>query len=543
MLSAAKASIRPTPSLRTVSTKQAVTLACLLALCAVAAFYPVSHLPFINYDDNVYVTENLNVQSGLDWETVRWAFTTYDAANWHPLTWLSHALDCQLFALDPAGPHLVNLLLHTLNVILLFWVLLRATGFAVRSAVVAALFAVHPVNVETVAWVAERKNLLSMMFFLLALGAYRWYSQRPSVRRYLLVAVLFALGLMAKPQIIMLPFVLLLWDYWPLARLAVRDSLFALRQTDDLSGEQRKANSEKRLLGEKLPLLALSFGSGIITLLAHSHGAMRPLPFSYRMANAIGSYVRYIKIAFWPSRLAVYYPHPRVALGTWNVLVAFVFLASVTWWVIAERHRRYLLVGWLWFLITLLPMIGIVQVGTQAMADRYAYLPAIGLFIMLTWAVGDWADRRNVSRALQGAVAIAFLALLTMLTHKQLSYWSDSVALWTHTLKVTHDNAIAEVDLGAALLEKGDLANAMEHFRAAALIDPMDPFSNMYLGRYAQMQNRLPEAIEDYKKVIASSWDPNLRARALSNMGHAYRALGNEAEAAKCFREAGIPGT
>ena len=518
------------PRSRFAGKAQPALLTCLLVLLTLAAFYPVARLPFVNYDDNLYVTRNANVQSGVNRETIHWAFTTYYTTNWHPLTWLSHALDCQLFALDPMGPHVVNLLIHTMNVVLLFWVLAWMTGRAGRSAMVAALFAVHPLNVESVAWVAERKNVLSMFFFLLALGAYVWYARRPSGARLAAVVALFALGLMAKPQIIMLPFVLLLCDYWPLGRLTVH----------------RRVNDEQRsflwLILEKLPLFALSAASAVLTLAAHSRGAMRPLPLSYRLANALVCYLQYVKLAFWPSRLAVYYPHLLVPLRSWNVLAAFLFLALVTGTVIAERRRHYLPVGWLWFLITLVPMIGVVQVGTQGMADRYAYLPLIGIFLMTTWFVADWAAVSNVPRAIQSAAGIVVLAALVVATHQQLQYWRDSVTLWTHALEVTHDNTIAEVNLGAALLERGDTEQAMEHFRAGTAVDPRDPLCNMYLARYAQMQNRLPEAIEAYRRVVAGTQDPELRARAYSNMGYAYRGLGEEAEARKCFEAAGEPG-
>jgi protein O-mannosyl-transferase len=491
-------------------------------------YYPVRHLPFINYDDDLYVTENAHVQSGIEWDTVQWAFTTNAASNWHPLTWLSHALDFQLFGMDPAGPHVVNLLLHTLNVLLLFSVLWRATGFAGRSAMVAALFALHPINVQSVAWVAERKNLLSMLFFLLALGAYRWYAQWPRIGRYLLVALFFALGLMAKPQVITLPLVLLLWDYWPLGRFSA--------SAEDLTSS--RARSLAWLVTEKLPLFALAAGSAVVTLLAHRGGALRWLPLSLRIANAIESYTRYVKLAFWPSRLALFYPHPETRLTTWEVLASFLFLAAVTWLVIEERRRRYLLVGWFWFVMTLLPMIGIVQVGTQAMADRYGYLPFIGLFVMFVWSVAEWGTQQNVSAKWLTIASVAVLIALSAVTHRQLEYWRDSVTLWTHTLEVTRGNYIAEVDLGAALVQRKEIARAMEHFRAAAAIDPQDPLANMYIGRYAQMQNNLPEAIEAYKKVIAGTWDSNLKARAYRNMGYAYRALGDEADAQRCLRAA-----
>jgi hypothetical protein len=513
------------------SKRQSIVLALLLVLVTLALYYPIRHLPFINYDDNLYVTDNVNVQSGVSWDTLQWAFTTYHASNWHPLTWLSHALDFQLFGLDPAGPHLINLLLHVCNVVLLFWVLLRATGFAGRSAMVAALFALHPINVQTVAWIAERKNLLSMLFFLLALGAYRWYAREPRISRYAVVGVLFCLGLMAKPQVITLPFVLLLWDYWPLKRM--------------VAAADRKAHfipapdtSFSLLLGEKLPLFAIAAASAVITLLAHSASGIRRLPLSLRIANAIISYLRYVKLAFWPSHLALFYPHPLVSLRTWTVLTASLCLAVVTWLVIENRRRGYPLVGWFWFLITLLPMVGIVQVGTQAMADRYAYLPLIGLFIIFSWGVAEWADRAGVSLTWQAAGSVVLLLALFSVARRQLEYWRDSVTLWTHTLEVTRGNSVAEVDLGAALLQRGETARAMEHFRAATAIDPLDPLSNMYVARYEQTQNNLPQAIEAYKRVIRAAQDPSLKARAFSNMGYAYQALGNEAEAQKCFHAA-----
>jgi tetratricopeptide (TPR) repeat protein len=507
--------------------RQPVFLALLLVFATLAVYYPVRHFPFINYDDDLYVTENVHVQSGLEWDTIQWAFTTYTASNWHPLTWLSHALDFQFFGLDASGPHIVNLLIHTLNVVLLYWVLWRATGYANRSAMVAALFALHPINVQSVAWVAERKNLLSMLFFLLALGAYRWYASSPHISRYVVVGLLFALGLMAKPQIITLPLVLLLWDYWPLQRMSAT------------TASSEPARTCAWLFMEKIPLLALSAASAMITLLAHRAGsAVRWYPLSLRVANAIASYARYVGMAIWPSRLAVFYPHPLTSLGMRQVLVSLAFLVLATVIVLTEINRRYLLVGWFWFLITLLPMIGIVQVGTQAMADRYAYLPFIELFLIAVWSVADWAERRHISSMLRVGVALAVLIALGAVTHRQLEYWRDSVTLWAHTLEVTRENYIAEIDLGAALVQRGDIAQAMEHFRAATVIDPMDPIGNMYLARYAQTQNNFSEAIDAYKKVVIATQDPKLKAQALSNMGYSYRFLGNEAEAQKCFRAA-----
>jgi tetratricopeptide (TPR) repeat protein len=368
--------------------KRTLVLGLVLVVATLVLYYPAIHHPFVNYDDDGYVTENVHVQAGLNWDTVEWGFTSYDLANWHPLTWLSHALDCQFFQLDPAGHHGTNLVLHALNAALLFWILRQATGFMGRSIMVAALFALHPVNVESVVWVAERKNLLSMLFFLLALGAYRWYAREPRPGRYSVVAFLFALGLMAKPQVITLPFVLLLWDYWPLRRMFATDQepFSAIKAPDAIP-----ARSFSQLLLEKLPLVALSAISAVITMKAQLvGGGFNPdVSLSARLANAIVSYARYVAKAFWPARLVPMYPHPGNSLPKWEVLSALLFLLMVTELVTAARRRRYLPVGWLWFLGTLIPMIGLVQVGKQAMADRYAYLPFIGLFLMICWGVAD----------------------------------------------------------------------------------------------------------------------------------------------------------
>ena len=388
--------------------------ALILVVATIALYYPVSHHPFVNYDDDAYVTENVHVQSGLTWDTVQWAFTTFESANWHPLTWISHALDYQMFQLDPGGHHETNVVLHVVNVLLLFWVLLRATESVGPSLMVAALFALHPVNVESVAWISERKNLLSMLFFLLALGAYRWYAREPRVTRYAAVAALFALGIMAKPQVITFPFVLLLWDYWPLRRM------FAGSQ-EASSGGQLAAMPGKSLswlILEKLPLFAICAASAAITLKAQrAAGAMSGInwhPFSVRLENAILSYVRYVGEAFWPSSLSLYYPHPGNSLVLWQVIAAVAILLAVTSLVVAGRRRRYLLVGWFWFLGTLVPMIGLVQVGNQGRADRYAYLSFIGLFIMVCWGVAEWAKQRHISSAKLAAVSVVVLLALAV---------------------------------------------------------------------------------------------------------------------------------
>ncbi len=528
-------------------------LGAVLVVVTLVLYYPAIHHPFVNYDDDGYVTENPHTQEGLSGETVAWAFTSYDQANWHPLTWLSHALDCQLFQLDPAGHHGTNIALHAVNAVLLFWILLQATGFAGRSFMVAALFALHPINVESVVWIAERKNLLSLLFLLLALAAYRWYAREPRVGRYCTVALLFVLGLMAKPQVITLPFLLLLWDYWPLRRMegvnllggaGPRDVQPALAERGLERGIQPNLIPGRRfsqLLLEKLPLVALSAISAAITMRAQRvGGGLNPeLTLSTRLANAVVSYVRYVGKAFWPSNLAPMYPHPGNSLPTADVLVASLFLLLVTTLVIVGRRHGYLPVGWLWFLGALIPMIGLVQVGRQAMADRYAYLPCIGLFIMICWGVTEFAEQWHVSPKWLAGASAAVLLVLVVVAHRQIGYWGDNVALWSHTLQVTNRNYEAEEDLGEALLARGEQQEALPHFRQASAIDPSRATPYMYMGVYDQQRGKLQEAIEQYHKALNATTDinPNTRAQALANMGHAYLDLGNIAKARESLQE------
>jgi protein O-mannosyl-transferase len=510
-------------------------LSLLLLVATLALYYPVSHHPFVNYDDTVYVTSNLHVQSGLDWDTVKWAFTTYDQANWHPLTWLSHALDYQLFELNPAGHHVVNLLLHALNVLLLFWVLRQATGFAGRSFVVAALFALHPINVQTVAWVAERKNLLSMLFFLLALGAYRWYARVPRPLRYAVVALLFVLGLMAKPQVITLPFVLLLWDYWPLGRMFAP----AAEPWPVAAPPIFPPKSLYSLVKEKFPLLAIAGVDAFITMQAQGRGGARNwYPRLVRLSNAIVSYARYVGKAFWPSRLALFYPHPGASLKIWEILAALVFLLAVTTLVIVHRRHRYLPVGWFWFLGTLVPMIGLIQVGVQAMADRYAYLPFIGLFIMICWSVTEWWEQRRLSSAALVSVSVAALLVLAVVARVQLNRWADNVTLWTHTIQVTGPNYIAENSLGVALQYKGEEEEAITHYRAAVAIAPDDAASNLNVAEYDRLHGDLLACIERCKRVPAMTQLTSQKAQAFAKMALAYQALGEVASQRECEQEA-----
>jgi len=545
-------------------TRQNMILSLVLILITTALYIRVHGFPFVNYDDTLYVTQNPVVQDGVTWTTVRWSFTTYRVGTWHPVTWLSHALDCQLFDLDPAGPHDVNLLLHVLNVVLLFWVLQKATGFRGRSFMVAALFALHPINVESVVWIAERKNSLSMLFFLLALGAYRWYVADRKAGRYFVVAALFALGLMAKPQVITFPFVLLLWDYWPLRRIALRSSLFALRQRQSAaqpsvtgeerttnrvqrsSGEERMAKGEERsftwLLWEKVPLFALSGISAFLTMSAQrADGNKTWYPFWLRVEYALVSYVQYIGKALWPAHLSPFYPHPD-SVPLWQAAAAFVVLVLITAATVVLRRRcPYLLVGWLFFLGTLVPMLGLEGVGyqgKQGIADRYAYLPFIGLFIMICWAVAEWAEQKQIPAVMLRGVSAAVLLALGLVAYRQLGYWRDNVTLWTHALEVTKGNFLAENNLGKALLADGRAEEGVAHFYNAVAIYPDDPVGNMNIGVYEQKRGNLPAAIERYRKTASVTCDLELKAAAYSNMAAVYQQLGDYTAAQQSKDEA-----
>src|SRR5450755_3529933 len=355
----------------------------LLAVVTLALYNPVNRHPFVNYDDDRYVINNPHVRQGLTADTITWALTSTEQANWHPLTWMSHALDCSLFRLNPAGHHLTSILLHAVNVILLFLLLMWATNRLGPSLFVAALFALHPINVESVAWVAERKNVLCTFFFFAALIAYCWYARKPDWRRYLAFAGLFALGLMSKPMVITLPFVLLVMDYWPLNRIQGSPS-------GKLGIPQAPLS---KLVIEKLPLLALSAASAVITMQAQrAGGAVRSsaqFSLGVRLENAVVAYATYLWKMIWPAHLAPLYPHPGDSLAVWQVAISAMVLLVVTGVVMRFRSRRYLLTGWLWFLGTLVPVIGLVQVGDQAMADRYAYIPLIGSFVMIAWGAAD----------------------------------------------------------------------------------------------------------------------------------------------------------
>jgi len=431
-------------------------------------YNPVNRHPFVNYDDDRYVTENAHIRQGLTGDTIGWSLTSTEQANWHPLTWMSHALDVSLFRLNPAGHHLTNVLLHVVNVCLLFLLLMWATKRLGPSLFVAALFAMHPINVESVAWVAERKNVLCTLFFFLGLLAYGWYAQKPGWKRYLVVLVSFGAGLASKPMVITFPFVLLLLDYWPLAR-----------------ADGANKTPWSRLVLEKLPLFALSVASAAITMLAQqSGGAVRSnteFSFGVRIANAICAYAMYLWKMIWPSHLAPLYPHPGSSLPAWQVVLAAIILAIITTLVWRFRSRRYLLVGWFFFLGTLVPVIGLVQVGEAAMADRYAYIPLIGIFVMIAFGSSDVAQQKSWGFISAIPAAVALIAL-SFATYRQIGYWHSNEELWSHALAVTSNNFVAEDNLGGALILEGREEEAQAHFAAAARINPRDPMSHSNLG-------------------------------------------------------------
>ena len=492
----------------------------LLAVITLALYNPVNRHPFVNYDDDRYVTENPHVCQGLTGDTIAWATTSTEQANWHPLTWMSHALDVSFFRLNPAGHHFTSVFIHIVNAILLFLLLMRATNRLGPSLFVAALFALHPMNVESVAWIAERKNVLCTLFFFLTLLAYGWYAKKPDWKRYLAVAALFAAGLASKPMVITLPFVLLLLDCWPLARVPGSD-------------DENEA-SWSRLAIEKVPLFLMSVASALVTIRAQqAGGAVRSttqFSIGIRIANAIYAYAMYLWNMLWPTRLAPLYPHPGDALPAWRVLIALAVLLGITAFVWKFRGRRYLPVGWFFFLGTLIPVIGLVQVGEAAMADRYAYIPLLGIFVMIAFDIADMAQEKGWE-LLPAIPAAAVLIALSILTYRQIAYWKTSEDLWSHTLAVTQNNFVAEDNLGGALILEGKEEEAYPHFEAAARINPRDPMSHSNLGTYYLTHNQMREAVQQYEAAVEMTSDPGLLAQTYANLGAAYRALGEDDQA------------
>jgi Flp pilus assembly protein TadD len=513
--------------------KRTAVLSLLLFLLTLALYNSVVHNGFINLDDNLYVSDNPNVTAGLHWESIRWALTTCEQANWHPLTWLSHALDWQLFQKNAGGHHYVSVLLHAIDAVLLFLLLQSATGFTWRSLMVAALFAVHPANVESVAWVAERKNVLSMLFFLLAMLAYGWYARRPSLRRYSLVPFLFALGLMAKPQVITLPFVLLLWDYWPLQRFG--------SAADRPTPPQFSPASFRWLVLEKVPLLLLSAADAVITMHAQRVGlALRSITeYSLygRLGNSVISYARYVGHAFWPFHLSPTYSLPGGAIPLWQIVASCIFLLTVTALILVCR-KRYLMVGWLWFLGTLVPMIGIVQVGDQAMADRYAYIPFVGLFWMATWGISEAASQWDVPPRWLAVPACLSVLTAGILCHQLVGYWHDSEALWDHALTVNYHDFMAHANRGRILISENRPEEAIAEFAIAERLHNYPVSEILRFAGYELRHGHSEDAAARCLKALQTTQDPHLRAVAWTNMGVANMTLNHPSQAQEDFEKA-----
>jgi tetratricopeptide (TPR) repeat protein len=495
------------------------------ALCALVlwTFFPAVHGDFVGYDDPDYVTANARVRQGLTWSNVEWAFQSSDLGNWHPLTWLSHMLDCQVFGLEPWGHHLTSVVLHTLNALLAFLVLRQLTGADWRSVAVAALFALHPLRVESVAWIAERKDVLSTFFALLALWMYARYAGKPKIQNpqykvfYGLALSFFLLGLMSKSMVVTLPFVLVLLDYWPLNRF----------QSENL----------RCLVLEKIPFLLATIAVSGITLAAQGRSAalMTGLPWQGRVENAAVSYCRYLGKLFAPADLAVFYPyaaHRSVAV----VALAFSLLLFISLFAVASRRRYpWLPVGWLWFLGTLVPVIGLVQAGEQSMADRYSYIPSLGIFLIVVWGLDEATRRRPGGRMVLAALFAAAILPSIVLTRRQIAYWRDSEHLFRHAIKVTEKNYVAYSNLGTALDRQGRLDEAAREFREAILAKPGYAEAHKNLGLVLDEQRRFEEAISQFREALRINPD---YAQAEDAWGTTLNQLGNLDEAIRHYREA-----
>jgi tetratricopeptide (TPR) repeat protein len=533
-------------------------LICLaLVILTVITFWSLKDCGFINFDDDVYVYENSYVQSGLNWHSIGQAFSSElvkKSSNWHPVTWLSLMLDYQIFGLNPFGYHLINLLFHVINTILLFLILRRMTKKLWPSAFVAALFAIHPLHVESVAWIAERKDVLSTFFWMLTMGAYSYYVENRGFRRYFFVLLFFVLGLMAKPMLVTLPFVLLLLDYWPLQRFGeikpdhkVHAEVFKSVISDKQKKKAKKKQSAKEslevkkpdepeykwsliysLLWEKVPLFVLLILSSIVTYIAgQKAGAVASIeafPVIVRIGNAFVSYIAYIGKIIWPSNLAVFYPHPE-RLILWQVLGSVLLLIAITVVVIWRAKKfPYLAMGWLWYTGTLVPVIGIVQVGAQAMADRYTYISTIGLFIIVVWGMPLLFQRLEIRKKILFSVAIAVLCMVAVSTWMQCGYWENSITLFNHTLQVTTDNYVAHNNLGLALSDKGISKEAIDNFNEAIIINPKYSKAFNNRGNVYSKLGQYQLAIEDFNQAIRIKPD---YAEAYNNQGGVYLLQGN----------------
>ncbi len=500
-----------------------------------AVFGQTGNYQFVNYDDPLYVLDNAHVRAGLTWRGIAWAFTHVHSQNWHPLTTMSHMLDCQLFGVNPGAHHLVNVFFHSIAAVLLFILLAQITNSIWASAFVAAVFAIHPLRVESVAWIAERKDVLSGMFFMLTLLAYFRWTRKQTVGRYLAMSILFACGLMSKPMLITTPIILLLLDYWPLNR----------SQKSEVTGQRSTIG---KLIWEKAPLFALSIGSCFATLWAQHFalGSTQFLPLQWRVTNALFSYFEYVRQMFWPVDLIPFYVHPENRLEIWRLLIAAISLIALTAIVIVRRKQNpYLLVGWLWYLVMLIPVIGIVQVGLQGHADRYTYLPQIGLDIALVWLIWDLTKsclpRRSASakagrpqKIIMSAAAAIVLITLSSLSWKQTTHWRDTEALWRHTLVVTPDSDVAHAGLGGILFVRGQIDESIDHYERALRLRDGNVAAHFGLGRALAAKQKTDPAIFHFQKALSIQPD-NIGAS--NDLGVMFASKGEIREAISAWQQ------
>jgi protein O-mannosyl-transferase len=523
--------------------KRALLTAILLAGMTLAVFAPVIGFQFINVDDNVYVVGNEHVQQGLNRHTAKWAVTSLEAANWHPVTWLSHLLDVSLFGLNPHGHHATSLLIHTLNVVLLFVWLRRMTGALWKSAIVAAIFAVHPLGLESVAWIAERKNVLSTLFMLLALWAYVGYVRRPGVLRYLLVALWFALGLMTKPMIVTLPFVFLLLDYWPLRRLEFGGVESSEQEVGsdgvpDHLPEKATHNSLLYRCLEKIPLLILAIGSSVMTMKAQAlDHEIKIVSLGSRIANALLSYQTYLRQMVWSSKLAIFYPYRDFAILSRPILAALLLVSTVTVLAVWQiKKRPYLAVGWFWYLGTLVPAIGLIHVGDISHADRYTYVPMIGILIAVVWGVAEFGRRQPALRYGFVAAAGTAVLILAVVTTRDVYYWHDGVSISERSLSITGPNCLMERSLGEAFYNEGHMDEALDHLTRSAQIEPTDT-ALFEIGTIKFQQAKLDEASFYYRQALQYPAENKTLAQIHNNLAVLEMQQGSLAEAEKHFQE------
>ncbi|HQB28365.1 MAG TPA: tetratricopeptide repeat protein, partial [Paludibacter sp.] len=485
-----------------------------------AAFWQVDQFEFINFDDNVYVSENVIVQSGLTKEGFLWAFSTKYFGLWNPLVWLSFMADYQLYGLNAGGYHVTNLIFHILSALLLFWLFHRMTGEIWKSAFVAAFFALHPLHVESVAWISERKDVLSAFFWMLTLCFYVVYTEKQSIQRYLLVVFSFVLALLSKPMVVTLPLIMILLDYWPLKRF---------------ENQNRLSDTIVWQLKEKLPLMLLSLLLVVATFYTPGDNASYELlPLQTRLANAPVAFVTYLAKTFWPQDMAIFYPFPS-QIPVWQITGAILLIATVTAAVIMTVKRLpHLFVGWFWFIITIAPVIGILQIGDFAMADRYHYLPSIGIGAMLAWGIPHCIKREDRRKNILWPVAIVSLIVLSVLTWEQSVHWKNNIELWNHAIQVTEDNYMAHNNLASALLEKGETEKAMHHYHEAIAINHY-PAAYYNIGVIYYRMGQHQQSIEYFKKAIREKAD---YAAAYFNLGIVYQTLGLPQQALEQYNEA-----